>query len=199
MTAAAPAAAPTPPRTGLRRISQTQWIVIAMVVGVAIGYLFPDRPDGVGGFEASDLQVLSNVFLRMIKSLIVPLLFGTLVVGIAGHGDDMKRVGKLAFRSILYFEVITTLALVVGLLAVNIVKPGRGVNISTASSETGAELAKTHTTFAGVVEHTVPQSFSTRRRRTRSSRSSSSPSSSPSRCPRCRGRPRRSCSRSARA
>ncbi|NUO38016.1 MAG: cation:dicarboxylase symporter family transporter [Gemmatimonadaceae bacterium] len=159
MTSAATTAAPTPPRSGLGRISQTQWIVISMILGVVIGYLFPDRPEGVSGFEASDLQVLSNVFLRMIKSLIVPLLFATLVVGIAGHGDDMKRVGKLAFRSILYFEIVTTLALAVGLLAVNIVKPGRGVNISAASSEAGAELAKTHTTFAGVVEHTVPQSF----------------------------------------
>jgi proton glutamate symport protein len=159
MTAVASAPAPPPPRSGLRRISQTQWIVISMVVGIAIGYLFPDRPDGVAGFEASDLQVLSSVFLRMIKSLIVPLLFATLVVGIAGHGDDMKRVGKLAFRSIVYFEIVTTLALVVGLLAVNIVKPGRGVNLAAATAETGAELAKTQTTFAGVVEHTVPQSF----------------------------------------
>lgn len=158
-SAATTTVAPTPPRSGLGRITQTQWIVISMILGVVIGYLFPDLPDGVSGFEASDLQVLSNVFLRMIKSLIVPLLFATLVVGIAGHGDDMKRVGKLAFRSILYFEVITTLALAVGLLAVNIVKPGRGVNLSAASSETGAELAKTQTTFAGVVEHTVPQSF----------------------------------------
>ena len=58
----------------------------------------------------------------MIKSLIVPLIFATLVVGIAGHGDDMKRVGRLAFSSILYFEVVTTLALLVGLLAVNIVQ-----------------------------------------------------------------------------
>src|SRR5512141_2014663 len=132
---AVPAAAPMPPRNALRRISQTQWIVISMVLGIVIGYLFPDKPEGVGGFEASDLQVLSTVFLRMIKSLIVPLLFGTLVVGIAGHGDDMKRVGKLAFRSILYFEVVTTLALVVGLLAVNIVKPGRGVNPAAASAE----------------------------------------------------------------
>ena len=66
----------------------------------------------------------SSVFLRMIKSLIVPLLFSTLVVGIAGHGDDMKQVGRLAFRSILYFEVVTTLALAIGLLAVNVVKPG---------------------------------------------------------------------------
>src|ERR1700712_1897670 len=148
MTAgASPAAAPTPPRTGLRRITQTQQIVIAMVLGVVIGYLFPDHGPDAQGFEATDLQVLSTVFLRMIKSLIVPLLFGTLVVGIAGHGDDMKRVGKLAFRSILYFEIVTTLALVVGLLAVNIVKPGRGVNLSTATAETGTELAKVKPSF----------------------------------------------------
>jgi len=160
MTAgAALPAAPSPRRPFYRRITQTQWIVIAMVGGVLIGHFFPELPAGQGGFEASDLAVLSNVFLRMIKSLIVPLLFGTLVVGIAGHGDDMKRVGKLAFRSILYFEVVTTLALAVGLLAVNIVKPGRGVNLSAASAEAGARFAKTHTTFAGVVEHTVPQSF----------------------------------------
>ena len=148
-----------PPRTGLRRITQTQQIVLAMILGVAVGYRFPDHAAGGKGFQATDLQVLSTVFLRMIKSLIVPLLFGTLVVGIAGHGDDMKRVGKLAFRSILYFEVVTTIALVVGLLAVNIVKPGVGVNIASASTELGTELAKTKTTFAGVLEHTVPQSF----------------------------------------
>ena len=156
---AASAAAPTPPRSGLGRITQTQWIIISMVVGILIGYLFPDQPGDYKGFEATDLQILSTIFLRMIKSLIVPLLFGTLVVGIAGHGDDMKRVGKLAFRSIVYFEVVTTLALVVGLVAVNVVKPGRGVNIAAASTEAGAEFAKTKTTFAGVIEHTVPQSF----------------------------------------
>ena len=95
----------------------------------------------------------------MIKSLIVPLIFGTLVVGIAGHGDDMKRVGKLAFRSIVYFEIVTTLALVVGLLAVNIVKPGGGVSLAAATADKGTELAKTQVSFTSVVEHTVPQSF----------------------------------------
>ena len=148
-----------PPRSGLRRLSQTQWIVISMVLGIAIGYFFPDRPEGQKGFEATDLQILSTIFLRMIKSLIVPLLFGTLVVGIAGHGDDMKRVGKLAFRSIVYFEIVTTLALIVGLVAVNLVKPGVGVNLASASTDAGTEFAKTQTTFAGVIEHTVPQSF----------------------------------------
>jgi proton glutamate symport protein len=160
-TSNAPSTAPAsaPPPRGLKRISQAQWIVISMVVGILLGVLFPDLPAGQKGFQASDLRVLATIFLRMIKSLIVPLLFATLVVGIAGHGDDMKRVGKLAFRSIVYFELVTTLALVVGLLAVNIVKPGVGVNLAAASAEAGAELAKQQTTLSGVIEHTVPQSF----------------------------------------
>src|SRR5471030_3210636 len=98
----------------LRRIPLTSWILISMVAGVFVGTLAPDL--------AVALKPMSTVFLRMIKSIIVPLIFGTLVVGIAGHGDDMKRVGRLAFRSIVYFEIVTTLALIVGLLAVNIVK-----------------------------------------------------------------------------
>ncbi len=129
-----------------------------MIAGVALGCLFPDRPDATG-FRATDLQVLSNVFLRMIKSLIVPLLFATLVVGIAGHGDDMKRVGTLALRSIFYFEIVTTLALVVGLVVVNLVKPGLGVSLGAAAIDAGSELAKTKPSFAALLEHTVPQSF----------------------------------------
>jgi proton glutamate symport protein len=151
---------PSPPRTGLGRVSLTQWIIISMVIGIALGWAFPDGArDAHGGWAASDLNILSVVFLRMIKSLIVTRLFATLVVGIAGHGDDMKRVGRLALRSIIYFEVVTTLALVVGLLAVNLVKPGRGVDLGAASVREGAEFATTHTTLSGVLEHTVPQSF----------------------------------------
>src|SRR5258706_12421375 len=158
MNAVIPAAAPTPPRTGLRRLSQTQWIVVAMLAGVAIGYLFPERPAGQKGFEASDLQLLSNIFLRAIKSLIVPLLASTLIVGIAGHGDDMKRVGKLALRSIIYFEIVTTAGLAVGLFAVNLVKPGVGVNLLAGSTSAGEQLTKRKATFNGFIEHTVTQS-----------------------------------------
>jgi proton glutamate symport protein len=129
-----------------------------MIVGVAVGYFFPDGPNAKA-FRATDLAVLSNVFLRMIKSLIAPLLFATLVVGIAGHGDDLKRIGKLAFRSIFYFESVTTLALIVGLVMVNLVKPGLGVNLSVATVDTGAQFAQTKATFTGMLEHTVPQSF----------------------------------------
>ena len=150
---------PEAPRTGLRRVSMSQWILIAMILGVIIGWMFPEADRSAHNWAATDLAILSNVFLRMIKSLIVPLLFSTLVVGIAGHGDDMKRVGRLAFRSILYFEIVTTLALVVGLAAVNIVKPGRGIDITNASAEQGTTLAATKTTVSGLLEHTVPQSF----------------------------------------
>lgn len=153
-------AAPSAPRRGLlRRITLSQWIVISMVVGIAIGWAFPESARAQHGWAAPDLKIWATLFLRMIKSLIVPLIFGTLVVGIAGHGDDMKRVGRLAFRSIVYFEIVTTLALVVGLVAVNVVKPGHGVALGAASAATGADLATKHATFSGVLEHTVPQSF----------------------------------------
>src|SRR4051812_60818 len=149
-----------PPKGFFRRISLSKWIIISMVVGIIVGWAFPESArDAHRGWAATDLNVLSSIFLRMIKSLIVPLLFATLVVGIAGHGDDMKRVGRLALRSIIYFEIVTTLALAIGLLAVNLIKPGAGVDLGAASTKEGAEYASTHTTLTGVIEHTVPQSF----------------------------------------
>ncbi|HEV7837188.1 MAG TPA: cation:dicarboxylase symporter family transporter, partial [Gemmatimonadaceae bacterium] len=85
-------------------------------------------------------------------------IFCTLVVGIAGHGDDMKRVGRLALKSIIYFEIVTTLALVIGLLAANIVKPGVGVALN-ASAEAGKELSHNTQTGTSFLEHLVPTSF----------------------------------------
>jgi len=138
-------------RRGLRGVSLTQWIILAAIIGIAIGIMFPAF--------AVKLDPLSQIFLRMIKSLIVPLIFSTLVVGIAGHGDDMKKVGRLALRSLIYFELVTTGALFIGLAAVNIIKPGVGVSLGTATAATGSELASHPVTFAGVLEHMVPQSF----------------------------------------
>jgi len=139
-----------------RRLSQTQWIVIATILGVAIGLWFPDSK--AAEFHASDLEVLSNIFLRLIKSMIAPLIFSTLVVGIAGHGDDLRRVGRLAVRSIVYFEIATTLALVVGLVVVNLVQPGRGVSLATTSAGS-AELPQAKLTASSILEHAVPQSL----------------------------------------
>jgi len=135
----------------LKKLSLTQWIMVSMVVGTLIGALFPEF--------GQSLSLLSTIFLRMIKSVIVPLLFGTLVVGIAGHGDDMKKVGRLALRSVIYFEVVTTLALAVGLIAVNLIKPGVGVSLAAASAAEATQFTTSTPTLAGVLEHTVPQSF----------------------------------------
>ena len=137
---------------GLFGIGFTTWVVISMAVGILIGWLAPT--------VAVQLKPFANIFLSMIKSLIVPLLFSTLVVGIAGHGDDMKKVGRLAVRSIIYFEVVTTLALAIGLIAVNLVKPGVGVQLAGATgADEFKELATRAPTWGSVLEHTVPSSF----------------------------------------
>jgi proton glutamate symport protein len=144
------------PRSGGRLLSPSQWMLVAVVVGVGVGLLFPDHPGSVG-FRASDLAVLSTLFLRMVKSLIAPLVFATLVVGIAGHGSELKGVGTLAVRSIVYFEVVTTIALVVGLVTGNVVRPGRGVAMHPTA--VAASLPSTPTiSFAKLLEHVVPDS-----------------------------------------
>jgi len=134
----------------IRRVSLTQWIVVAMVAGVVVGVRFPDG--------AQQLRPLSTIFLRIIKSIIVPLIFSTLVIGIAGHGDDLKRIGRLALKSLVYFEVVTTLALIIGLVAVHVFRPGVGVALA-APASTARELAQNQTTVGGFLEHVVPQSF----------------------------------------
>ena len=85
----------------LRRVSFTLWIFIGMIVGALVGWLYPDL--------GADLKPLSTAFLRMIKSVVAPILFGTLVMGIAGQGDDLRRVGRLAWKSLLYFWGMTSL------------------------------------------------------------------------------------------
>jgi len=131
----------------LRRISLTQWIIIAMVAGVLIGYCFPE--------PSQHLKVVSNVFLKLIKCIIVPIIFGTLVVGIAGHSDDLKAVGRLALKSIIYFEIVTTLALAIGLIAVNVVRPGVGVTLPPPDKR---EVPHQQTAQE-MIEHIFPKSF----------------------------------------
>jgi proton glutamate symport protein len=134
----------------LRRITLTQWIIISMAIGLLVGWLFPE--------QSQDLKVVSNIFLRLIKCIIVPILVGTLIVGIAGHGDDLKAVGRLALKSFIYFEVVTTLALAVGLFAVNWVKPGVGVSLNVPAAAGKDFAGKTQTTKE-MIEHIFPKSF----------------------------------------
>ena len=129
-----------------------------MVVGTIVGWALPAA--------AVTLKPLATIFLRLIKSLVVPLVFSTLVVGIAGHGDDLKRVGRLALGTLVYFEIMTTIALVFGLVAGNVARPGAGVAIG-APTTTGPALGATKITLAATLEHLVPQSIPRRRRERR--------------------------------
>ena len=98
--------------------SLTTWILVSMIVGAEFGYDFPQI--GV------KMQIVSKIFLRLIKTIIAPLLFATLVVGIAGH-SNLKQVGRMGWKSLLYFEIVSTIALFIGLFAINISKAGVGV------------------------------------------------------------------------
>ena len=121
-----------------------------MVVGTLIGWAFPEA--------SQHLKPLSTIFLRMIKSLIAPLIFATLVVGIAGHGDDMKRVGRLALKSLIYFEIVTTLALFIGLAAVNLTKPGVGVEPGRPEPRRARSSRRRRRRSATSSNHIVPDS-----------------------------------------
>ncbi len=96
----------------------TTSILVAMLVGTEIGYDFPEL--------AQNLKFLRKIFLQMIKTIIAPLLFATLVAGIAGH-SDLKQVGRMGWKSLLYFEVVTTIALFIGLFFANWFQPGAGI------------------------------------------------------------------------
>lgn len=136
--------------TFLRRTSLTHWIFVGMIAGILIGWLVPEF--------SQQLKPLSNLFLRLIKSIVVPILFGTLVMGIAGHGDDMKRIGRLALKSFAYFWAMTAIALAIGLVFGNVFRPGDGVVLPPPSGDSGAPQPAP-TTFAGFVDHAFPTSF----------------------------------------
>ncbi|MGA1999122.1 MAG: cation:dicarboxylase symporter family transporter [Terriglobales bacterium] len=132
----------------IARRSLTTWILVSMVVGAEIGHDFPAF--------AVNLRVLSLIFLRMIKTIIAPLLFATLVVGIAGH-HDLKQVGRMGIKALIYFEVVTTLALFIGLGAINLSKAGVGVNAPPALHAELAPAAKQSAT--DIILHAFPENI----------------------------------------
>ena len=119
-----------------------------MAAGVAMGVVAPDW--------AKQMTPVSDVFLKLIRSIIAPLLFATLVVGMAG-GGDLKRMGRIGGKAILYFEVVTTVALFIGLAMVNTVRPGAGIPIGRSSADAAA--AQAPATFASVLDHIFPSSI----------------------------------------
>lgn len=130
----------------MKRLSITTWIFIGMAVGIVLGVAAP-------GF-ASQLAPISNIFLRLIKSIIAPLLFGTLVAGIASTGS-VATMGRIGLKAIIYFEIVTTLALFLGLGAVNLIRPGDGLKLEPVAADAGP---KTQTSLTQILEHTFPSS-----------------------------------------
>src|ERR1700704_3817359 len=117
---------PRPSRRPWYRPSLTTQIMIGLIVGVAVGWIRPEWGNNV--------YFLRDIFLNLIKSIIGPLVFSTLVVGIAG-GGDLKKVGRMGAKALLYFEVVTTVALFIGLGVVNFTKPGAGVALAQTAGE----------------------------------------------------------------
>src|SRR2546429_7290740 len=132
------------------RPSLTTQIMIGLIVGVAVGWIRPEWGNNV--------YVHSDIFLNLIKSIIGPLGFSTLVVGIAG-GGDLRKVGRMGVKALVYFEVVTTVALFIGLAVVNLTKPGTAVPLVAGASETLQKIGRTHSeTLIETLVHVIPSS-----------------------------------------
>lgn len=131
------------------RRSLTTWILVAMAVGAAVGHDFPDL--------AVSLRVLSQIFLRLIKTIVGPLIFAMLVVGIAGH-SDLKQVGRMGVKALVYFEVVTTFALLIGWGAISLSRAGEGI-VLPASPETAGLPVAAARTWQETVLHIFPENI----------------------------------------
>jgi len=134
----------------VRRRSLTPWIFVAMIAGAELGF---DAPHFAVG-----LRVFSDIFLRLIKTIVAPLILATLVVGIAGHGD-LKGVGRMGVKTLVYFEVVTTLALGIGLLAINITKAGVGLALPAAANAVQTVAAPPPTHWDDFLLHIFPENL----------------------------------------
>lgn len=125
----------------------TTQIFLAMLIGIVFGYCFPAY--GIA------LKPMGDMFIRMIKMIVVPLIFASLIMGIAGTGD-FKKLGRLGAKSLLWFEGATTLALVVGLLVVNLIQPGVGVTLTAVDGKLATEAATKTINMTDMIVHIVP-------------------------------------------
>jgi len=132
----------------VRRPSLTAWILIAIVAGGAFGYFFPDA--------ATQLRVLSTIFIRLVRTIVAPLLFATLVVGIASHGN-LKQVGRMGIKALVYFEIVTTLALLIGWAAITISQAGVGITLPPPPGEQAAAPAPQ--SWQDILLHVFPENI----------------------------------------
>src|SRR5213592_1394218 len=118
------------------------WVLVGMLLGVAVGYFLPAGKPlrfhlfGAGyTFAGTNLKPLSDAFIRLIRMMIAPIIFTTVVTGIAGMGN-LKRLGRIGVKSLVYFEVMTTLALIIGWVVAKVFRPGAGMNVDVATLST---------------------------------------------------------------
>ncbi len=142
--------ADSPPTRPRRGPTLTQQIFIGLALGIVAGWLVSEYNPAAAVY----FRPFSQLFLRLIKMIIAPLIFATLVAGIAGAGH-VKVVGRMGLRAIIYFEIVTTLALVIGLVAVNVMKPGVGVNLPMGQA---SEITAKPQTWDQILLHVVPES-----------------------------------------
>src|SRR5436189_2124122 len=132
------------------RPSLTLQIMIGLIVGGVIGWLRPDWGNAV--------YFLRDIFINLIKSIIAPLVFSTIVVGIAGAGA-LRRVGRMGIKALIYFEIVTTAALFIGLAVVNFMKPGAGVTLAATNTDVIKTIGQSHPrTFIETIVHVFPSS-----------------------------------------
>ncbi|WP_028401753.1 dicarboxylate/amino acid:cation symporter [Ectobacillus panaciterrae] len=124
----------------------TVQVITAIIIGILVGHFFPKF--------GTELKVLADVFIKLIKMVIAPIVFLTIVTGIASMGD-VKKVGRIGGKALLYFEIVTTFALAIGLLVVNIIKPGAGIDTSAAKGDVSAFTKQAAATNHGFVDFFV--------------------------------------------
>ena len=132
------------------RRSLTAWILFSMVLGAEIGHDWPSA--------GQNARTLSLIFLSLIKTIIAPLIFSTLVVGIAGH-SNLKQVGRMGVKALIYFEVVTTLALFIGLAAINISRAGDGVTLPPPAAGSPTLTAPAKQTASDIILHVFPENI----------------------------------------
>ncbi len=121
----------------------TVQVILAIIIGICVGHFFP-------AFGA-ELKILADIFIKLIKMVIAPIVFFTIVIGIASMGD-VKKVGRIGGKALLYFEIVTTFALAIGLLVVNLVKPGEGINTSGIEGDVSQFTQQASETSHGLVD-----------------------------------------------
>src|SRR6267143_5661557 len=132
------------------RPSLTVQIMIGLIVGAIVGWLRPDWGNAV--------YFLRDIFLNLIKSIIAPLVFSTIVVGIAG-GGALRKVGRMGIKALIYFEIVTTAALIIGLAVVNFMKPGAGITLAESNTDIIKTIGQSHPkTLVETLVHVFPSS-----------------------------------------